>query len=971
MKIRISIIQFSQASRKLISGLSLLAACGMLLAMAACSVSTTTPPVPQAKGEARWASYAVYAPGLSLPYPSWPSAMDWMRLGVTGKNDASRRLEIAAAREAGLDGFVFYKGSTLARNETALGKSFDEYAELLSAASGTEFKILFMIDCQSGKENEFANVLEMSQKWFARFGTDPNVPRMGGLPMISVYNTDLYLEPEKWKDIFSDLARVGHRGFWIGDFRQFAYKQVKGKFPPDIAKSLRSYVDAGFRGVMECGLTTNQTNGAGIPETVSAYFSAGGTGLDVVSIGPVAEYWRGEYGIYVSPRGTAKFRDQWDAVLQSGANMGYFQSWNDFSENHTLAPTFLRGHIRGDINKHYAARLKGLPPPAHAGERVYLTFRRSVTLGEAIRIEVLRPPSTAGELSVSVELNGADGSESKRVGPFKMTGSDLQAETAVFSGLDFKDERAVSITARITGKDGIERRRHVGFIRMAPGINEDLATVSFLLDEIPEAPSLTMKDNLLRASAPGGSVRLQLLRNDGEIIAESPASSINDESKGEIRVRLLLQLGSVFTSQSPWVLSIEGGRAVYANFRSPSNAKFSIEPDGSVSFYKPGGNNFYKNSLYVDTRITTDDPLFVIRENGKTLISFSFDEIRRKRVLAWQRGTGSCTVSLVGGEPNNGYRGLKGKPEVFAFDISPLPPGSASDVYYARSFTEDGAWVDSVPFVVKNGDCGMVAATCLDEVSGSIVPVRLRKEETLMLSYDFSEKAEDFFLVRDSSMRGAHTVLQSGSFILGAKTGSFLAGQSPFSPTPEKAKDPSRTRMDGRPALSLDGSDAFSIPYCIPEGPFTMDIDLNIPEFDVERTILSDQKYPMEGTFCLRVLGDGRIKASRNDPSQTHGRRWDDLLSSAPLPCGKWTNVSIVYDNKTMRLYIDGQEAGSIPSTPTPAGAKKYRPFWHLFGREIDGSGYAGDKGPSRPFLGKVGGLRIYCVAKASATHER
>jgi len=507
-------------------------------------------------------------------------------------------------------------------------------------------------------------------------------------------------------------------------------------------------------------------------------------------------------------------------------------------------------------------------------------------------------------------------------------------------------------------------------MRLIPGINEDLATASFLLDELPESPSLAVEHNLLCARASKDCVRLQLLRNDGEIIAESPSSAIDDTAEVSLQARLLLIFGDPFKpswagTQRTGILSIEGGRVIYANVLDGdwTPKKCSVEAGGALSFSVSCVSNFFRTMLYVDSLVNANESRFVIKENGQPSISFSFGEIKHKRVLAWQRGSKSLVVSLVGGEPNKGYRGLKGKPTTIAFDISSLPEGSANDVYYARAFTADGAWSDSIPFVVKARDSNTVDMPCLDAVTGTIVPVCLRKEEALMLGYDFSEnKIADAFLVRDSSMRGAHTVLPSGAFILGGKTGSHLAGPSLCVPTPENIKDPSRTVTDEKPALSLDGSDAFSLPSCIPNGCFNVDIDLNVPEFDVERTILADRRFGAQGSFCLRVLGDGRIKASRKNSSNL----WDDLLSNIPIPSGKWTNVRVAYDLKTMSVYIDGQKAGEIPSAPVSLSYA--RNSYHLFGREIGSSNYVGESGPSKPFNGKVGGLRVYCVPQPQST---
>jgi L-alanine-DL-glutamate epimerase-like enolase superfamily enzyme len=98
--------------------------------------------------------YAIYMPGLSQISTSsgHPLAVDCARIALSGsaagrgdaKND--RDLEVAAALDAGITGFIFAPG--VMSNDKRRNDALDEYAKWLDVAGRhPPFQIPFMMDC--------------------------------------------------------------------------------------------------------------------------------------------------------------------------------------------------------------------------------------------------------------------------------------------------------------------------------------------------------------------------------------------------------------------------------------------------------------------------------------------------------------------------------------------------------------------------------------------------------------------------------------------------------------------------------------------------------------------------------------------------------------------------------------------------------------------------------------------------------
>jgi hypothetical protein len=948
---------------------------GMILALSLGVVGRgENAPLPTATAfqydKAEPSAFAVYMSGMSAYRgPSWPGSVDTIRIPVTGERLHDVGLEMDAAREAGLDGFTFSVAAM--RDEASRRQALDEYADLLKVAEAKGFYIILNLSSNPDSGTcRGEDIKAMARMWFARFGKEPGVPRRDGLPLIMTFAADV-VKPQDWAAIFKELAKEGYVGYWIVHFAS-VMPPGDGKLGDPYAKMVREYLDAGFSGIDECSIAGLSSYGIHAP-LAKALFEVGGSKMKTVAMAPFPEYWRTGYAIYVPPDGTALFRSLWESVLQSRANMFDFFSWNDFSEEHYIVPSLLKGTIRSDINRYYLSQVKRTESAVYAGSRVYCTFRRSLTIGEALAVEVLGLPCTAGESDVTIEARSADNKIIKTSQTAHLHGNTLEAGQVFFSTGDFDQERVVLIHAKLHRADGSEISRYVDFVRLLPGFNDQFTTVSHLLEAMPESPALTVgADGIAQVNVPPKCTHVQLLRNAEEIVCETPPALLQVPT-GMRHFRLLFTVAEPPTKPAEpaiWrgSLRVEKGivlRVNNANATGLPPRKLEIAADGSAAFELPCNGTTYPGGFYVDLALAGDGRV-VFSRNGEAPVSLSRDDFARKPIIAFQWGEAKALIKRVGGERNYGYVEPMGAPCGISLDIKDLPPGAPTDFYYARAFLSNGAWADSAPCVFRR-EQPTLTMPYVEEMSFSRRVTKVSADEGLVLAYDFAEDPPELFLVRDSSRRGLHTVLLSGGNLMCGTTGfGFASG----------CADPSAVKG----GLAFDGKNtALVMPYSLSNSCYTVELVVNAPSFGAERTLFTDRRFGgSSGVLAVRIQSDGRIKVSCKKGSPP----WADFLSDRPLAAGKRQQITVVNDAKRVDLYLNGLRAGSMESPkgidPRPLFDPKSDPWkkpallsqlctpdisFPWLGHEPDGSGYAGSAGPSEPFLGVVERLRIYCVS--------
>jgi len=255
------------------------------------------------------------------------------------------------------------------------------------------------------------------QQWFERFAHEPCVVRTGGRPVLFTFSANS-LTPAQWQTLQQRLKAAGHEGYWIGELSHYLAVGEK----PDFAAA-RPWLD-----LFPAANSFNVHNPQRARDVIAGYrdlFPTGHAWVAPVAIG----YWRPEIAVYTSRRGTALYRETWQAVIDADVRWVQQSTWNDFSECHQIMPSENAGVTFVDLNRHLAAQWKQHPADEQR-PRLYLSQPQEVQVGDEAQLELLALAPAARPITLRLTILGADG---RRVHAFPdAPGSDTGLSVASF-----------------------------------------------------------------------------------------------------------------------------------------------------------------------------------------------------------------------------------------------------------------------------------------------------------------------------------------------------------------------------------------------------------------------------------------------------------------------------------------------------------------------------------------------------------
>ncbi len=109
-----------------------------------------------------------------------------------------------------------------------------------------------------------------------------------------------------------------------------------------------------------------------------------------------------------------------------------------------------------------------------------------------------------------------------------------------------------------------------------------------------------------------------------------------------------------------------------------------------------------------------------------------------------------------------------------------------------------------------------------------------------------------------------------------------------------------------RQALYFDGNDMIALPVrLLPHGSLTVEAWIRPEKSELSSTIFSDRN----NGACLQIAPSGKIVAKRSNLQITSTENIND---------GLWYHVAMVYDGKSLSLYINGKKDSMMPAETKP-----------------------------------------------------
>lgn len=277
------------------------------------------------------------------------------------------KTEVAQASNAGLDGFTLDLLSFSGRN-------WDISRKLMTAAAetGGKFVVAPNLDMTASAGKADVNVIAAKLAELYKLGGAYKLS--DGSYVLSSFKAEART-PEWWSGLIRKMkSTYGINIKLISIFLDSGTSNMKAYAPVSYA--------LGDWGTRNADGAVSRSNRAAVAHSLGVKWMAGIGYQDV----------RPNQGLYAEANNTETFRTNWTRAISEGADLVQLVTWNDYSENTSIAPSVAHGTTFLDIASYYSKWFKAKATPKLSQDSVVLTHRnqRAATLPSG-QTKIMKP----------------------------------------------------------------------------------------------------------------------------------------------------------------------------------------------------------------------------------------------------------------------------------------------------------------------------------------------------------------------------------------------------------------------------------------------------------------------------------------------------------------------------------------------------------------------------------------------------
>jgi len=781
---------------------------------------------------------------------------------ASGSAEEDRKAEIRQAMAQGIDGFfvdvVFHEGQP--------AHYVDNIASLLKAAEGTPFTVGPCLDRKTSIDHQVSELKTLLDNC----AKHPNFPHWGNRPVLVTY-TCLQWTPDEWREIRRRLKEAGYDIFLVGNFR-FNFDQIdfeKLKTYRGVFDMAYSFAEAGLNGV---------PSGKSIAE-LRDFSEANGMKW-------MAPMWPGYYGGWMARNdfyqpffGFDQLHDNFLAVDPARDRWMHFTTWNDHDESSLLPMAFTWGNA--EITRAYTDAFKGVKPTGKEPS-VLFSYHRETLPGTLLRIEALTlPVALDGKAAVSGRLLDAAGKPvcdlpEKQLQLDTFDRAEWFIPTAGLAASPLLIPEFTVKTARET------ETRELPAIVFSSSWLQNAVTVKVPFRDMLNFPNtfdVSEEGNLLSAKitfdAPEALEEAVLWRNDRPIAAFRP------EESGKKRLDL-----AISPERGDYTLRIRNGeiRKAVRRFTDANDPTFQIGKDALRAA---------ANRPWSDAGIRADaEPGAVVElETGTAKLAVPLAELLERESIK----LGGLTLSLAATDPV-----FRNEPPL------DLRKGELGLALWTRK-ARPGDWFQ-VRYTTRDGNVGW--SRPLYPFAGTVrYPLAVLETQ---IDLDRSSGASGM-PGRENALSGKRPAVTPTVRTVAIHPATIHEGRWRFEGNgkDELGNMPvdcdrflSSGGINNSGGLKFDGKAGLKMRMRTwPIGSATIEFMVNPEPSKSERPQLLAGRTGWSSGLSIALRPDGRIEvlrdAGKHDPAVT-------LTGKTALPAGKWTRVRVTFNEKTLKLFIDG-----------------------------------------------------------------
>jgi len=169
-------------------------------------------------------------------------------------------------------------------------------------------------------------------------------------------------------------------------------------------------------------------------------------------------HYNADLSLGLQEDGTRTLRASFDAAMDGQPDVLIMPEWDEVNENTCIRPTIYNSFATQRILRYYMSRIRGTPPSANPGDdlalpNLIISFRKILTLGEKIEIELLNVPdsSPSQRYRVSVSLLDHVGRVLRKLEPVAFDSGKFAEERLSLPSESFAAHPALVPTLAISG----------------------------------------------------------------------------------------------------------------------------------------------------------------------------------------------------------------------------------------------------------------------------------------------------------------------------------------------------------------------------------------------------------------------------------------------------------------------------------------------------------------------------------------
>ncbi len=635
-------------------------------------------------------------------------------------------------------------------------------------------------------------------------------------------------------------------------------------------------------------------------------------------LGAKIGYFHFMSGSTLDEDGTRTLRNSFEAAMEAEPDMIGLAEWDELNEHTTIEPTVYNSLSTQRIIRNYMRQIKGLEPAPNVGDdqavpNLIVSYRRKLTLGEKVQIEMLNvPDGSEGEYTVSASLLDEAGETVCEAAPVSFDAAELLEHRWTIPSETLAGEMILRPDLAITMPDGRELAFRDGLhhIVLRPTDNWDYKWVKQPLRDLIAAPDAQFA--MEPDDGPGRSHRvtadfacdeplasLEVLENDNEVYAVDVTDAYPDRDE---HMLLRIDMRTIGRHDLKGTLRVTGADVTYHH-----------ETDGRYLFHEG-------DHLRLDTNLSAWRRVYFAsmpREQApEATLHLDSPDLQGEIPLSKLADEGiycehfepDMTVTIDDFDRPADLPPHIDAPEAsLAFNITPRRKHS---VFHLRAITKSGKTWRSAPIMIAGADDGaLVPLSVFSDTADETVEVAVPESTIPDLDYRLDPENgalvyADWGLPFSGQMGGiANAVTYTGGGESGSTGDVFRQGAAWPADAPSSA--PTWVEEDGEDVLRFDGLGNYIVlPREVTPRRNSWTLQMQIKPTSEKKQIVWRHHAHYIGSVTV-YLEDGEIWSTYTD-DQVHSTTQRPGLT---LPMDEWSNVTISYDLDTMVFEVNGERS--------------------------------------------------------------